>query len=325
MDPNTAMEAATEGAKALTKFQEIVQKIFGPRWTRKQADADAYADERKLKTIRDNPDMEIVYIAGEMHARERTPEMLVQRAEQRMLTEGIRQEENIENVLEIAAQELQQENDVSDEAVDEDWVARLFNIVKDINNKEMQYVWGKILAGEIKRPGSFSLRTLDTIRNLSQKEAKIFQKILPLVIQGDGDWFVTTKSSIHDRYGITYEDIMVLDECGLIVSNGSVSLTITISKDSIIAHNTRYALLSEGLKGEKSFSFGIYSLTSAGKELLNILEYNPNDAYFNDFAEFVFKENMHSKLKIQPIESIKDNKVRTTGETVREFCISQKR
>ena len=95
MDPNTAMEAATEGAKALTKFQEIVQKVFGPRWTRKQADADAYADERKLKTIRDNPDMEIVYIAGEMHARERTPEMLALRAEQRMLTEWIRQEENI--------------------------------------------------------------------------------------------------------------------------------------------------------------------------------------------------------------------------------------
>ena len=47
MDPNAAMEAAAESAKAFTKLQEIFQKMFNPHWTKKQADADAYADERK--------------------------------------------------------------------------------------------------------------------------------------------------------------------------------------------------------------------------------------------------------------------------------------
>ena len=52
MDPNTAMETIGAGAKAATKLGEIVEKVFGPRWTRKQADADAYSDQRKLQTIR---------------------------------------------------------------------------------------------------------------------------------------------------------------------------------------------------------------------------------------------------------------------------------
>ena len=48
MDPNTAMETIGAGAKAATKLGEIIEKVFGPRWTRKQADADAYACIREM-------------------------------------------------------------------------------------------------------------------------------------------------------------------------------------------------------------------------------------------------------------------------------------
>ena len=82
MDPNSTLEAVGESAKALTKLQEILLKVFGPTFTKRQAEADAYADARKLKTIRDNPDMEIVYANGQMNARQRTSEALAFRAEQ---------------------------------------------------------------------------------------------------------------------------------------------------------------------------------------------------------------------------------------------------
>lgn len=312
MDPNTAMEAATEGAKALTKFQEIVQKIFSPRWTRKQADADAYADERKLKTIRDNPDMEIVYIAGEMHARERTPEMLVQRAEQRMLTEGIRQEENIENVLEIAAQELQQDDDVSDEAVDEDWITRLFNIVKDINNKEMQYVWGKILAGEIKAPGSFSLRTLETIRNLSQRDAQTFQKIIPLLFKFKNYIVILQKTEILEKYDINYHDLLVLDECGLIKMKSDTGINANINT-AIEIHSQNRIVFFKGIENNsRKLTYRIYPLTSAGVELYSILSKEENVEYCIDFAKDVVKENAGIKMEasIHEIASIdKDNTI----------------
>ena len=191
MDPNTAMETMGAGAKAATKLGEIVEKVFGPRWTRKQADADAYSDQRKLQTIRENPDMEIVYVNGQLNARERTPEALAYRAGQRMLSDAIREENNIENVLEAASKELPQIEGVSDEPVDDDWITRFFTIVKDISNEEMQYVWGKILAGEIASPNSFSLKTLDTLRNISAADAQAFQRLMPLVVRHGSVHFIT--------------------------------------------------------------------------------------------------------------------------------------
>lgn len=325
MDTNTAMETAKESAKVLTKLQEIIEKCFNPHWTKKQNDVDIEADEKRIKLIRDNQDMEITYVNGQMSARQRTPEELAQRAEQRMLAESVRQEKNLENVIEIASADLLSGNEVVDENVDDDWITRLFNIAKDVSSTEMQYVWGKILAGEIKRPGSFSLRTLDTIRNLSQREAMVFQKMLPLIIEGGGDYFITSKSSIYTEYDVTYDDIMLLDECGLIVSDGMISSTITISTDSIIMHNKNLALLAENVKHEKSFTFGLHSLTNAGKELLHILNYEPNDMFFIRFSKWFSEENNHTKLAIQQIKSINGTKIQTTGETIREFCISSGR
>ena len=167
MDPDTAMETFSEGAKAATKFGEILEKVFGPRWTRKQAEADAYADEKKLQTIRNNPDMDIVYVNGQLNAKMKTPEALQMRAEIREHQESIRQQSNIENVLSQTANELLYTSDdaVSADPIVDDWIARFFGIIRDISSQEMQFIWSKILAGEFKKPGSFSLRTLDVIRN----------------------------------------------------------------------------------------------------------------------------------------------------------------
>lgn len=322
MDPNTAMEAATEGAKALTKFQEIVQKIFGPRWTRKQADADAYADERKLKTIRDNPDMEIVYIAGEMHARERNPEMLVQRAEQRMLTEEIRREENIENIIEIAAQELEHEDDVSDESVEEDWIIRLFNIVKDINSKEMQYVWGKILAGEIKQPGSFSLRTLDTIRNLATNEAKLFQKILPFVMYlGTTDAFISSNEEILKKYSISYDDILELDEAGLVKSKGLRTTLKIIPHKPLCVSNKKYTLVFWNEK-EQIETIGIsnYALTKAGFELFSLLAVDGDLEYACMMAEQIVKSNPNNvRISVNKINSKSEDTVNFVASPIKIY------
>ena len=58
-----------------------------------------------------------------------------------------------------------------------EWVSRFFDIAAGITTEQLQYLWGRILAGEIKQPGSFSLRTLDVLRNLSRKEAESFVKL----------------------------------------------------------------------------------------------------------------------------------------------------
>lgn len=311
IDPNTAMEAAKEGATALTKLQEIVQKIFGPTWTRKQADADAYADQQKLNTIRDNPDMEIIYVDGKMHARQYTVEELSQRAQQRMLAEAVRQESNIENVISIAADELSHQNDkASDTPIDEDWITRLFSIVKDVNSEEMQYVWGKILAGEIIAPKSFSLKTLDTLRNISTEDAKRFQKIIPLVVHHANSYFVLSDNEVLLKYESSFLDILSLDECGLINSSGTLSLNLHVSKDKpefILNDEMLIAIWGNKEESEK-VSIGIHTLTRAGKELYKILSHSSSVEYMRELAQQIFKKNK-SKIRtsLHKIVSITPN------------------
>lgn len=305
IDPNTAMEAAKEGATALTKLQEIIQKVFGPTWTRKQADADAYADQQKLNTIRDNPDMRIAYVNGKMHARQYTVEELSQRAQQRMLAESIRQERNLENVIDIASGELSYQNDnVSDAPVDEDWISRFFNIAKDVNSEEMQCIWGKILAGEIASPGSFSLRTLDTIRNIGKKEADAFQKILPIVVKGGGTFFITSDNDLLKKYGIIYSEILLLKECGLINSDFGLNINKTIGQgDKLTCFNDKLAVIIQGTDTEKvKISFDIMALTHVGVELFNILLFKPNKDSILDLAEVIRQSNKKADVAIAVYE-----------------------
>ena len=67
MDPETIMETTKECSKAVSKLGGIIEKFFGPRWTKKQADADEYADQKKIDIIRKNPDMNISYADGKLN------------------------------------------------------------------------------------------------------------------------------------------------------------------------------------------------------------------------------------------------------------------
>ncbi len=321
------MGEALEIAKVLVspteKLIDVISNgigvLYEPKRKRKMTDATVYEINQIGEAVRNNSDVIISCKDGSVTTNSPEFEDFVKRTEHRMLYQEMRRQHNIEMVVGQAYLDLDNLPPIVDEPVNSDWVTRLFDIVKDVSSEEMQLIWGKILAGEIKRPGSFSLRTLDTIRNLSQNDATTFQKILPFVIEGDGSSFVTSKSSIYSKYGITYDDIMLLDECGLIVSDGMISSTIKISHDSVIIHNKNYALLTEGVKREKSFTYGVHCLTNAGMELLSILEYESENKFFIDFVEWFFNENKHSKLRIEKIKSINGNTINTTGEIIREY------
>lgn len=61
----------------------------------------------------------------------------------------------------------------------------MLGIVQDISNDEMQRLWGYILSNEFRKPGLFSLRTLDSVRNISQAEAQIFEKLAGLMFDSE--------------------------------------------------------------------------------------------------------------------------------------------
>jgi hypothetical protein len=82
------------------------------------------------------------------------------------------------NVMTIAAEAADQlGDDVSEDPVDPDWIARFFSYAQDISSEQLQHLWGRILAGEVQRPGQVPLRTLDLLRNMTKSDAELLLKL----------------------------------------------------------------------------------------------------------------------------------------------------
>lgn len=319
------LEIAKVMVEPATKLLEMCGNAIGtayqPRHMRKMADAEAYKIRQLGAAISETNSLPVEYENGNLSMNTVNFEDFVQRAQYRANYQLLREQNNIEGVVGKAYQELLDAPEVPSDPVDEDWTARFFNIVKEINTEEMQHIWSKILAGEIRKPGSFSMRTLETIRNITREEATAFQRVVPCVVCSGKDMFITASSDIYEKYGVSYDDILRLDECGLMVSSGTLSLTQTIQEENriIVWTNERAMFTSATQEHPQKISYGIHTLTRAGKELYDILSHTPNNDFFVDFAEYIFNKNKTSTIRIHKVNYVQGDTINYDNEALRVF------
>lgn len=294
-----AMEVLVSPIKKLIDaVTGAIGKVYEPHYIRKIADAKAYEINVIGQALRGNADVPIVYDKGEISLNTVDFEEFVKRTQNRLAYQELQKQQNIENVANKAYELLEKEETCSADPVNPDWMIRFFNSVEDISDKDMQLLWAKILAGEIMKPKTFSLRTLNTLKNLSREEAELFQNIAPFVIESSGDMFLTSNTEILKKYGIHYGHIISLDDCGLILSDGMISFNLEVSEnDAIYINNGTQVLKVTGVtKRKKEITFGVFSLTQAGIELFSILNIESNKDYFLDLAEHIEKNNKSKVL-----------------------------
>lgn len=73
-----------------------------------------------------------------------------------------------------------------DKRTDLDWFNRYITLAENVSNKTMQDLWAKILAGELSRPGSYSLKALKVFREMSIVDAKLLAKACSLAVKLTG-------------------------------------------------------------------------------------------------------------------------------------------
>ncbi|MFE8596469.1 DUF2806 domain-containing protein [Archangium violaceum] len=118
----------------------------------------------------------------------------------RVTYQEAKRQNNLLKIVDEAHKELPE--NVSQEPVDPDWVNRFFAEAQEVSNEQMQQLWGRLLAGEVARPGSISLRTLDHLRNMTNSDAKLFSKLCEFAFESDaGEVFVLDVN--HDRIPAT--------------------------------------------------------------------------------------------------------------------------
>ena len=94
--------------------------------------------------------------------------------DQAQLSYQLREVERAVNLSEIAIKAEEEaegvENEhVSDESIDPDWFARWRTGAEDVSSDDLQRLWARVLAGELKSPGAFRLHTLMSFEDFRTK------------------------------------------------------------------------------------------------------------------------------------------------------------
>lgn len=149
------------------------------------------------------------------------------------------------------------------------------------------------MAGEIKRPQTFSLRSLEIMRNLTCREAQLFERICRMRIVLNDVVFLPNNSKLLKQFGINYEDIMLLDECGLLNSSGIITYTVDRlqKQQAVLAHsNTILIMICAKDDDNHEIVFKEYPFTSVGKEIATLFTYMPTDEYLLEYARLLKSE-----------------------------------
>ena len=95
--------------------------------------------------------------------------------QQRISYQAKKKQRNIVSVIQEASKQLEGK-EVPNHEPDHDWTSHFFNYVQDVSDEEIQILWAKILAGEVKRKGSTSRRTLRILSELDQETCRLFRR-----------------------------------------------------------------------------------------------------------------------------------------------------
>lgn len=283
--------------KPLEKLLDVVSNAIGalcaPWQIKRVARAEAEAD--RIKAIESAKTKALLAENAERYKALST-------IEKRIIAKEEKRQNNINNVVAVAAQSLKDEKDVSSEQVNPDWATRFFDIAQDISDEAMQDLWGRILAGEVKRPKSYSLRTLEVLRNITREEAELFEKMAQYVMRDASYYIFQDSFEKNTEIGYQYMEISRLMEIGLVQSSSTIVNTYYNNSDESSQHyiyyGEKYVAFVEMPTELKQMSFPIYPLTRVGEELYKLVSPAPNREYFEYVLHKILEDNKHFSKRI---------------------------
>ena len=286
-----------------------------------QIQANAQSEARKLLISSDS------FVTGELE--------IADSVNQRIAFQEQKRHANIHSVVEQAARQLGNKR-VPDSDLDHDWTARFFNEVQDVSSEEMRSLWARVLAGEIERSGSTSVRTLSVLKDLDQKMAHLFRKLCSTCVFLTPDENVFLDARVPSlgghaaqnsliQYGLNFGQLNRLNEHGLIISdynsNYDYDIAIVGAHEKLAYlpftfQGQRWVLLPNNQGGKKkTLKLSGVALTMSGIELLRIVELEPMEQFAQDLNDYFLRQNL-KMIKLNESEIARDNKTSNNDSTI---------
>ena len=219
----------------------------------------------------------------------------------------------------------QDANSSREKVVDDVWLNIFETEARPQSTEGGQLLFGRILAGEIRNPGSYSFRTLKTLGELDEKVAALFKELCsacvvmefpltkPRHIAGVKglDLYRNPKKNIFDmrvpalggdpgqgdlsKYGFGFSELNVLNEYGLITStyNSSFEYNLFLNKENSLPiipfrHQGKDWILLPLPSRDKNqgFKWSGVELSQVGRELYSVVDQHPMDEYTEDLKKY---------------------------------------
>jgi len=231
---------------------------------------------------------------------------LIEQSNGRANIDSVRKEINVAKAILHAEEKIFSEDhsEVSDEKVNDDWIFRWRDYAGDVNSDEMQRLWGRLLAGEVKSPGSYSLRCMDFLRNLEQSEAKLIQTLCELSIDG-----LILKNPDIKKY-VCFNQILELETLGIIsgASGGGILRTISVKEgdvwERVLVANDKCLLVAH-TDSSATLQLSGYLLTVLGHQMHSLGSFKADAEYLKEVGQQLVSQGF--SVKIADYRELNDN------------------
>lgn len=304
--------------KLIDTIKSATWAVYEPRYLVNMAKAQAEATNVIGEAARNNPDIGLNAQIPGLTLTNLDPCSLEYRGVVRERLAAVRKQVNIENIFQYAADELSQKEAVSPEPVDVDWTTRFIGIAEDVSDENMQRIWAKILAGEVEQPNSYSKRTLEVVKNLTQREAILFQRVAPSIVWDGPNYYLFDCHEMEGgEIGPNFDHILALSEA-LLINSECVYMTYKLGPERyVFLRNDEYAAhvrVKGGGGFKKEMLFHAYKLTNAGKELLNILNFENDCKLFKVILRDISKNARNADVSMHKILFSDEKRIITCSE-----------
>ncbi len=230
----------------------------------------------------------------------------------------IRERVNVDQISRIAADELKSDpativdNDAPEAPpISEDWLNAFESEASQMSSEQMQHLFGKILAGEIRTPSSYSIKTIKLMSQLDNRAAALFKLFCSLsvslrmpnsniVIDARVVSMGNAGANSLQAYGLNFEALNILQEYGLLISeyDSYCDYQVAVIRNNRLAlpitfQNTQWVFTPKATSPtNEAFKVTGVGLSRSGKELLSIVDIEPNEQYNTALKNFFDQQGM---------------------------------
>lgn len=217
--------------------------------------------------------------------------------------------DNVVEVLSDAAAMM--DSDANPDALSDQFRDEFIQGSKQAYEDEVRELWTKLLNSELNKPGTFSKRTMGTLKEMSREDAEAFQAFCSCAVsQGDRNNPIPVITNIdsgawsYNHGSLSVDQLSLITSLGLVETERCISFTIAERGDFVVVSATKLFHLKSKSDSPKTFHFGYAKFTPIGRELSLVCDLG-NSPELPSLIEEIAKRNdmLYYSAPLSPLTS----------------------